>query len=63
MGWKCFQYTDNDPAGNPTDISSRDANKGIVNNRHEEYYELTDDMIEINKNVYKLIEYFDTKNK
>ena len=61
VGWQWFQYTDNDPAGNPTDISSRDANKGIVNNKHEEYYELTDDMIEINKNVYKLIEYFDAK--
>ena len=61
VGWQWFQYTDNDPAGNPTDISSRDANKGIVNNKHEEYYELTDDMIEINKNIYKLIEYFDAK--
>ena len=61
VGWQWFQYTDNDPAGNPTDISSRDANKGIVNNRHEEYTELTDDMIIINKNVYKLIDYFDAR--
>ncbi|MBQ7294318.1 MAG: DNRLRE domain-containing protein [Clostridia bacterium] len=61
VGWQWFQYTDNDPAGNPTDISSRDANKGIVNNRHEEYTELTDDMTVINKNVYNLIEYFDNK--
>ncbi len=61
VGWQWFQYTDNDPAGNPTDISSRDANKGIVNNRHEEYTELTDDMTVINKNVYKLIEYFDNR--
>ena len=61
VGWQWFQYTDNDPAGNPTDISSRDANKGIVNNKHEEYTELTDDMTLINKNFYKLIEYFDTK--
>ena len=63
VGWQWFQYTDNDPAGNPTDISSRDANKGIVNNRHEEYTELTKHMVEINKNVYKLIDYFDAKNK
>ena len=61
VGWQWFQYTDNDPAGHPTDISSRDANKGIVNNKHEEYTELTDDMMAINKNVYKLIEYFDAK--
>ena len=61
VGWQWFQYTDNDPAGNPTDISSRDANKGIVNNRHEEYTELTDDMTVINKNVYNLISYFDNR--
>ena len=61
VGWQWFQYTDNDPAGNPTDISSRDANKGIVDNRHEEYTELTDDMTVINKNVYDLIDYFDSK--
>jgi len=62
VGWQWFQYTDNDPAGNPTDISSRDANKGIVNNRHEEYTELTDDMQIINKNVYNLIDYFDARS-
>ena len=61
VGWQWFQYTDNDPAGNPTDISSRDANKGIVNNKHEEYTELTDDMMEINNNVYELIKYFDAR--
>lgn len=61
VGWQWFQYTDNDPAGNPTDISSRDANKGIVNNKHEEYYELTDDMTVINQNAYELIEYFDAR--
>ena len=61
VGWQWFQYTDNDPAANATDTTSRDSNKGIVNNRHEEYTELTDDMIIINKNAYKLIEYFDAK--
>ena len=61
IGWHWFQYTDNDPTGNPTDVSSRDANKGIVSNTHKEYTDLTDDMLDINKNVYTLIEYFDAK--
>ena len=61
IGWHWFQYTDNDPTGNPTDVSSRDANKGIVSNTHREYTDLTDDMTDINKNVYKLVEYFDAK--
>ena len=61
IGWHWFQYTDNDPSGNPTDQSSIDANKGIVSNTHREYTDLTDDMTDINKNVYKLIEYFDAK--
>ena len=61
IGWHWFQYTDNDPTGNPTDTSSRDANKGIVSNTHKEYTDLTDDMAEINKNVYALTTYFDAK--
>ncbi len=61
VGWQWFQYTDNDPKANATDTTSRDSNKGIVNNKHEEYTALTDDMVQINKNVYKLIEYFDAK--
>ena len=61
IGWHWFQYTDNDPTGNPTDVSSIDANKGIVSNTHKEYTDLTDDMTDINKNVYTLIKYFDAK--
>lgn len=61
VGWQWFQYIDNDPAGNPTDVSSRDANKGIVSNTHKEYTELTEAMKEIHQNVYRLISYFDAK--
>ena len=61
VGWQWFQYADNDPAGNPTDASSTDANKGIVSNFHKEYTALTDRMAEINKNTYMLIDYFDTQ--
>ena len=62
VGWLWFQYADNDPTGNPTDVSSIDANKGIVSNTHKEYTELTDRMTEINKNSYMLIDYFDSKH-
>ena len=62
VGWDWFQYADNDPAGNPTDASSIDANKGIVSNFHKEYTELTDRMKEINNNAYMLIDYFDSKD-
>lgn len=61
IGWHWFQYTDNDPTGNSSDTSSRDANKGIVSNTHKEYTDLTDDMAQINKNVYALTTYFDAK--
>ena len=61
IGWHWFQYTDNDPTGNPTDVSSTDANKGIVSNTHEPYDDLVKSMAEINKNVYRLIEHFDAK--
>ena len=61
VGWDWFQYADNDPAGNPTDVSSTDANKGIVSNFHKEYTALTDRMKEINQNAYMIIDYFDSK--
>lgn len=61
VGWQWFQYIDNDPTGNPTDVSSIDANKGIVSNTHKEYTELTGAMTEIHENVYRLIDYFDAK--
>ena len=61
IGWHWFQYLDCDPLGTQTDKSSMDSNKGIVSNSHTEYTDLTDRMIEINKNVYHLIDYFDAK--
>ena len=72
VGWHWFQYIDNDP--DPAviyktvdgqkvwkDQSSIDANKGIVSNTHEPYTDLVNSMAEINKNVYKLIDHFDSK--
>ena len=67
VGWHWFQYLDNDPRnaitpdGRVRDISSTDSNKGIMSNEHEEYTECTKYMAEINKNAYRLIEYFDKK--
>jgi hypothetical protein len=72
VGWHWFQYIDNDP--DPAviyktvdgqkvwkDQSSIDANKGLLNNSHEPYGPLVESMAEINKNVYKLIDHFDSK--
>jgi len=61
VGWHWFQYSDNDPTGNPTDLTSLDANKGVYSNTLKEYTDLTDDMAVINKNVYSIIKYFDAK--
>lgn len=72
VGWQWFQYIDNDPSPETIyttqngvkvwkDESSIDVNKGIVDNKHDPYEELVDAMTEINKNVYKLIEHFDSK--
>lgn len=47
--------------GESADVSSMDSNKGIVSNTHNEYHDLTDKMIEINKNMYELVDYFDEK--
>ena len=72
IGWHWFQYQDCDPAPETVykegttvwrDQSSIDANKGLVDNAHRPYRELTDAMTKINKNVYRLIEHFDAKYK
>ena len=72
VGWHWFQYIDNDPDPNVIykypngvktwrDQSNIDANKGIVSNSHDPYEDLVNSMVEINKNVYKLIDHFDAK--
>jgi hypothetical protein len=72
VGFDWFQYIDNDPSPEVIytvkngekvwkDESSVDANKGIVDNSHRPYDELVEAMTEINKNVYRLIEHFDSK--
>ncbi|VGO23524.1 agarase [Pontiella sulfatireligans] len=59
VGWHWFKYLDNDPADLTTDPSNRNSNKGIVNVKYEPYEELTSAMQEINRQAYRLIEFFD----
>jgi hypothetical protein len=57
VGWHWFKYADNDPLDLTTDVSNRNANKGIVNNQYQLYTPLTDQMIQLNKQVFSLIEF------
>ena len=61
VGWYWLQYIDNDPNNGIGDLSSRDSNKGIISNTHNEYTVLTSAMAELNKNIYKITQYFDKK--
>lgn len=60
VGWHWFKYMDNDPANTKTDASSRDSNKGILNNRYEPYAPLLDAMRELNTRIHPLIQQFDS---
>ncbi len=61
VGWYWLQYIDNDPNNGIGDLSSRDSNKGIISNTHNEYTVLTSGMKEINQNIYRIATYFDKK--
>jgi hypothetical protein len=63
VGFHWFKYQDNDPSNLKTDPSNRDANKGIVKLDYTVYKDLADKMKELNKNVYSLIDFFDSRNK
>lgn len=57
VGWYWFQYIDY------VSSATKGSNKGIVSTTHKEYTEVTSRMEGINKNVYGLIRYFESKNK
>ncbi len=61
VGFDWFQYWDNDPDNLSADPSNRNANKGIMSNRGEEYTELTEYMKELNGQKYNLISFFDER--
>ncbi len=58
-GFDWFQCWDNAPDNLKADLSNRNSNKGIYDNDCNEYTELTDEMKTVNKNCYKLIDFFD----
>jgi len=61
VGWHWFRYQDNDPENLKTDYSNRDSNKGIINSNFEPYRPLTEQMKQMNENVYRLIQYLDSE--
>jgi len=61
VGWHWFKYMDNDPEDLSTDPSNRDSNKGIVTIKYEPYAPLLDLMRELNRNVYSLADWFDSR--
>ena len=61
VGWHYFKYQDNDPDAKGIDPSNIDGNKGIVNNDYQVWQPMIEMMKELNAQVYKLIEYFDSK--
>lgn len=60
VGFDWFKTWDNDPDNLKADLSNRNSNKGIYNNDYEEYTEVTCAMAELNRNAYRLIDYFDS---
>ena len=61
VGFDWFKYWDNDPDNLKDDTSNRNSNKGMYTSDHKEYDELVNYMIELNKNKYSIIKYFDEK--
>ena len=61
VGFDWFQYLDNDPDDETADLSNTNANKGVIDNRGEEYTELTNYMSELNNQKYNLVKYFDAR--
>ncbi|HEY5592603.1 MAG TPA: agarase, partial [Paludibacter sp.] len=59
VGWHYFKYQDNDPTAKNQGSSNIDSNKGIVNNDYKFYTDMTNEMKQLNKQVYSLINYFD----
>ena len=60
IGFHWFQYLDNDPTAVAGDSSNVDSNKGIINIfTYKPYTELVTEMAELNKQAYRVIDYFD----
>lgn len=62
VGWHWFKYQDNDPTAKGVDPSNIDSNKGLLNTEYQWYKPMINSMIQLNENVYSLINYFDKNN-
>lgn len=63
VGWHWFRYQDNDPTAKGADPSNLDSNKGLVDNEYCPYQPLADAMKELNRNAYRLADWFDERGK
>jgi len=61
VGWHWFKYLDNDVNDLKADPSNRDANKGVVRLDYTPYEEVTGLMKPLNREVYPLTGFFDSK--
>jgi hypothetical protein len=61
VGWHWFKYQDNAPTKVGAEPSNTNANKGIVDNTFAPYQPLLDKMQELNRQMYRLADYFDTR--
>ncbi len=61
VGWHWFKYMDNDPSDTQAEASNRDSNKGIMRLTYEPYAPLLTKMKAVNKEMYSLADYFDSK--
>ena len=61
VGWHWFKYLDNDVNDTHADPSNRDSNKGIVKVDYAPYTEVMELMRQVNREVYPLTGFFDTK--
>lgn len=58
VGWQWFSYQDNDPSFANAGPTSRDSNKGIIDNDYNHYFPLLGSMDKVNNNAFNLINYF-----
>ncbi|QMV43975.1 hypothetical protein [Cohnella cholangitidis] len=62
VGFHWFKYSDNDPTDANAEASNLNGNKGIVTTQFVEWTDLTDEMMELNGQIYSLIDFFDRRN-
>ena len=61
VGWQWFEFMDNYGTSLSSQPDKTGSNKGIVNAKFEPYYDCLDLMCELNWNIYRIMDYFDTE--